>query len=740
MEMADSGASFQRRYSYYEILEISRNATQEEIKKAFRHLAQKYHPDRNPGNSKAEAKFKKINEPYQILSNPAERAAYDSSPAECPACWTHDVTQISGNNWRCRHCGCQFDVFGSPLSETIERAAIPGRYRVRLTAFQSMQCSWCRRFFTQPFLCPYRLQLHSSCFFFDGLSAEERGKLLDDDKWWWRIVDLVRRTENNGVIKKCAQCGALNPNPEKFTCWNCGRNIYDRCPNCGLPTLHFDLDSNLWRCASARCYGKQFAFEKKPAGYKQYRRAEEYAPQGVANTKCPKCGHNLRFDSAMLFWRCTNRKCRSIYTYDELRKTGVERSTSYRSGFQSRDTYTSKYYEENRTPYEPRRKKSHRAPKIIGIILACMLAIVIFIAVDPFSASLSTNPPNLSFIVDNGLNPPTQTLEIGGSRRAITWLATDDAQWLNLDPANGSTDEETSITFSVDISEMYPGEYAAIVTISAPDARNTPLKIPVSLVITDTKETLTIKETVGGNTDNLEIYYNKQPPYSKGLVYTNINLVNYEPATDLTWQELREFIKSDTTNEDIYLEGIYMCGSFAETLHNNAEQKGIRAAWVAIYFSDDSEQHALNAFYTVDKGLVFVDCTGGGFEVVIPSLEDSYSSDIDYDKIAYVQLGEEYGLVSADVARSSEYVFYEQYKQQWEEYERRLEDYNRRVEQYNQEISGKVYYEGSSEYYRITIIYNELKQEEEELNQIRQELGFNYWEPLGVVSYIEIYW
>jgi ssDNA-binding Zn-finger/Zn-ribbon topoisomerase 1 len=726
MEMADSGASFQRRYRYYEILEISKNATQEEIKKAFRHLAQKYHPDRNPGNREAEAKFKKINEAYQILSDPAERAAYDSSPAECPVCWTHEVIQTTVSNWRCRHCGCQFDVFGSPLSETIERAAISGRYRVRLTAFQSMQCSWCRRFFTQPFLCPYRLQLHSSCFFFDGLSAEERGKLLDDDKWWWRIVDLVRQTENNGIIKKCVQCGALNPNPKKLICWNCGHSIYDRCPNCGLPTLHFDLDSNLWRCANARCHGKQFAFEKKLAGYKQYGQPEEYAPQGVANTKCPKCGHNLRFDSAMLFWRCTNRKCRSIYTYDELRKTGVERSTSYRSGFQSRDTYTSKYYEENRTPYEPRGKKSRRAPKIIGIILAFILAILILVAVDPFSPSLSVSPSTPCFVVDTGLNPPAQMLEIESSKEAMTWSARDDAAWLNLDPANGSTDKETSITLSADISGMYPGEYAATITISAPDARNTPLKILVSLVITGTKETLAIKEAVGGNTNNVEIYYDVQPPYSKGLAYTNINLDNYERATDSTWQELREFIRSDTTDEDIYLEGIYMCGSFAETLHNNAEQAGIRAAWVAIDFVDGSEQHAFNAFYTTDRGIVFVDCTGGGFQLVVPSLGDSYGYDIDYDKIAYVQVGAEYGVISLDRAESPSYDFYEDYMQEWD-------NYNEKVDEYNTALGGRTVIYDYSEYEELKRMYDELELQ-------RKILEDYYWEPLGIVTTVEIYW
>jgi len=405
---------------------------------------------------------------------------------------------------------------------------------------------------------------------------------------------------------------------------------------------------------------------------------------------------------------------------------------------ESEPSYSSSYL--HRTPYEPQ-KKRRRAPRMIGITLACIFAIVILIiAIDPFTPSLSANPLDFGFTVVNGLNPPSQTLEIESSRRAITWSAIGDAQWLNLEPADGITDEETPMTLLVDISGMYPGEYSTTITVSAPEARNTPLKVPVSLVITETKETLAIREAVSGNTNNVEIYYNKQPPYSKGLPNTRINLTNSQSAADPTWQQLLQFLLADDTDDQTYIEGVYTCGSFAETLHNNVEQKGIRAAWVGIDFADDSEGHALNAFYTVDWGLVFVDCTGGGLEVVVPSLEENYNSDIDHDKIAYVQLGEEYGLVSLDVAKSAEYTFYDQYKQQRQEYESRLEDYNRRVEEYNQEISGKVYYRGSSEYYRITRIRDELKQEEAELEQLEQELGSNSWKPLGVVSHVEIYW
>ena len=62
---------------YYEILEVSKTASGDEIKKSFRRLAMQYHPDRNPGNKEAEAKFKEINEAYEVLKDEQKRAAYD---------------------------------------------------------------------------------------------------------------------------------------------------------------------------------------------------------------------------------------------------------------------------------------------------------------------------------------------------------------------------------------------------------------------------------------------------------------------------------------------------------------------------------------------------------------------------------------------------------------------------------------------------------------------------------------
>ena len=63
---------------YYKILGVTKTASEEEIKKAYRAKALQYHPDKNQGNAAAEEMFKKINEAYSVLSDPAKRTQYDS--------------------------------------------------------------------------------------------------------------------------------------------------------------------------------------------------------------------------------------------------------------------------------------------------------------------------------------------------------------------------------------------------------------------------------------------------------------------------------------------------------------------------------------------------------------------------------------------------------------------------------------------------------------------------------------
>src|ERR1700676_2318029 len=100
---------------YYDVIGVPRTATADDIRKEYRKLARKYHPDVNPGDKSAEEKFKEVNEAYEVLSDPDKRKRYDQLGANWKAGADFTPPPPPGGNGQFEY-GDFGDVFGGGQS------------------------------------------------------------------------------------------------------------------------------------------------------------------------------------------------------------------------------------------------------------------------------------------------------------------------------------------------------------------------------------------------------------------------------------------------------------------------------------------------------------------------------------------------------------------------------------------------------------------------------------------------
>jgi hypothetical protein len=227
----------------------------------------------------------------------------------------------------------------------------------------------------------------------------------------------------------------------------------------------------------------------------------------------------------------------------------------------------------------------------------------------------------------------------------------------------------------------------------------------------------------------IETFTNTQPPYRvdrEGSERTPVHLVNNPAAVNPTWSWLITFLDADRTDEIPYSES-WKCGNYAEQLHNKAEAGYIRAAFVALELQDQDIGHALNAFETTDRGLVFIDAGGpdsnkttGGSRMRLvtrnPARIEIMPVPVNWDKIAYIEINREYGVISLASAKSPEYSYFEKWKESYEKYLQTLKS-----------LPGTIV-RGSKQEAEALAIKSEL-----------QKLG-PYWESNDTVTHINIYW
>lgn len=696
-----------RKYRYYEILQVDIKAKPEEIKNAYLKLAKVYHPDINPDPGAAE-KFKKINEAYSVLTNPVLRTSYDNSLAECPACWTHEVIQTVDNQWRCRHCACRFDASEVIIPpEPIKEKTHSEDELEEIKIFRTTQCSWCKKFYTHPLLCPF-MRLQSNCLGYDKLSDSDKDALLKDERWRWRIVDYVKQVQLNGILARCrnGDCLAFNPNPQKTTCWKCGQDTLC-CPKCsGKLYLNYVYARGIWKCRNAAC-AKEFVYSSKKRFY-------------GTQEQCPNCGKFLVYDVESLLYRCQT--CKRIYTDKDLHGgRGQTQGPDAEGKTPSPSPGTD-------NPPPPKKKSSNILTTIVVIAVLIVFGWITLsflnnrgdshntptapvapsVSVIPSTAPIDSaklrfnrlNDPVFQFSIqypDNWtygdiLNMANQEMQVkffgkltgtsvNNSDILVRYCPNNSySEWFNTlssgkslnkleskDRTQGdityssfvqSSNGELSRTFLANVkigvliivdsctekgSTQYERDLLSTYSLIMMDSHRaverptsstianipspsqtisgspsvTPSATPKPTSSPTVAEKPTVTSIVTTTTTRVTLNDRSYIAHHDG---SPVLLTNYSNAKNPSWSQLLTFLKSDTTDKQKYVYPSFVCSNFAEILHNNAERAGWRCAFVSINLTGypdfaklgipSNSGHALNAFETTDKGLVYIDCTG----------------------------------------------------------------------------------------------------------------------------------
>lgn len=189
---------------YYEILGVSKNATEQEIKRAYKRLASKHHPDKNQGSAEAENKFKEINEAYEILSDQQKRTAYDQ--------YGHQAFEGGGGRYS-GNAGFDFqDIFKNFFGEDSYPQEQQGQSRSqKITLTLEEAIFGCKKTIT--------INRLAKCKTCNGSGAKPGGRVKTCE--YCNGSGKIRQQSFFGVVETtCPHCGGT------------GKIIIDRCTDC----------------------------------------------------------------------------------------------------------------------------------------------------------------------------------------------------------------------------------------------------------------------------------------------------------------------------------------------------------------------------------------------------------------------------------------------------------------------------------------------------------------------------
>ena len=211
---------------YYQVLGVSKDASDKDIRSAYRKLARKYHPDVNPGDKSAEQKFKEISEAYEVLNDPQKRREYDTMGS---AAWTigREGASGTGGGWSAPEGSVRWDIGGHNLGDlfgdlfgNLRRTPQRGedlQFEIEVSLEEAFQGGERRLTITAPDICP---TCHGT-----GAELGSKQETCPQCKGTGRGVNIGGFTLGNEQCERCHGTGQV-PSQACHTCR--GKQIVER--------------------------------------------------------------------------------------------------------------------------------------------------------------------------------------------------------------------------------------------------------------------------------------------------------------------------------------------------------------------------------------------------------------------------------------------------------------------------------------------------------------------------------